>query len=867
METKSIVLFIALRNCFRDKMKFFVLIFGIAISIALIIITSTINSYIIQTQIESTKQVTGNWHVAYLLNDDSALSRISAIKDVKKVSKAFFIPSVKTNEYKENFNIAAINNKNLKDFITLNKGLYPTKKSEIIVPDWFLEKYSIKNFPYKINFNGFSMNIVGSFDADFSKTQSDMPVYISLESNLNLAKLSKPEIPWESMSQSKGEKKQTIHIPSPCYMALISLNPGCNISRVTSEIQTSTSKISNFPQKEVYSITDENSDNSACYNGELIGLQGFSGAGKLSTDGSFAAQNKLNTIFSCIIFALSAGFILTFFNIHKNDVIHQFGIFRAMGINAHKLILIQIVQTLLVCIISVPIGALLGILFLRLFVDFKYITMSSTIVLGIAINISIALLSSALTVFYSVINNPIISINKENSVKSELCVKKSRLIKSHGICAFSFQYALRNIWLHKKRFFYTTCNVALLFCLFTVFITTMNLYQVKGNGKSKYDSDVLIKLNEKADVPSTDFLNKIKSISEVKQVFSPTGYIENYASSKQKEVVVKIHKEAVTEIWKQKLLFSDPSDNIINNSPYIMTNTGILGCNKNELNYLQSHLVEGNIDIAKMADKPYVILPKYFEEYENENININNLKVGDEIQVCVTSEVGNLLNPTFMKTQNCKIAGFVNINPFKTSNGYSNQLSVIMHTNQLKELIDEPQIGYIYIKGTNGSTASLLTSINKLCLNHSGYTVINPHEDLYAHQREIKDRDMQNQLALLIMIAVSLIIFIGVSNVVFVQIALRKKEFGLLITIGVSRKTVRAITEIETLFFSIIGSLFGVGLSIIITKNINYEKELTNLILIPWNKWLYVAIGITAACGIVTLFSIKYLEKLQSDRL
>ena len=73
---KNIIPFMALRNCFRNKNNFVVFICGISISIALIMISSSINNKLIKTQQENTKQVTGDWHMAFLYDDASVLHDI-----------------------------------------------------------------------------------------------------------------------------------------------------------------------------------------------------------------------------------------------------------------------------------------------------------------------------------------------------------------------------------------------------------------------------------------------------------------------------------------------------------------------------------------------------------------------------------------------------------------------------------------------------------------------------------------------------------------------------------------------------------------------------------------------------------------------
>ena len=89
----SLVPFFAWRQCIRNKRNFTLTMIGVTISIALLIISITTNNYTLEKQIETTKQTTGDWHIAYLLEDESAKDNLKQVNGIKEVYQCFYNPN------------------------------------------------------------------------------------------------------------------------------------------------------------------------------------------------------------------------------------------------------------------------------------------------------------------------------------------------------------------------------------------------------------------------------------------------------------------------------------------------------------------------------------------------------------------------------------------------------------------------------------------------------------------------------------------------------------------------------------------------------------------------------------------------------
>ena len=853
----SLVPFFAWRQCIRNKRNFTLTMIGVTISIALLIISITTNNYTLEKQIETTKQTTGDWHIAYLLEDESAKDNLKQINGIKEVYQCFYIPNIQDSKYSESFYFLGITDSNITNFIHLNQGQYPTNSSEIIVPDWFIHKYNINQLPAKMNLSGSEYSIVGTVDSDYNTTKDSVPLYMSLEKNQNLIPYGTATLPW-------GTDTSALNNTDINTSVLISLENNANLKQVISDIETNVQGIKRYKIHDIYSIyqntDDTNNDSYPIFNGNLIGLQHISGSGTLETSGTYAAINRLNIIYICIIIALSAALIFTFLNTQKDALIHQFGILRSMGCTCGKVIAIQLLNIIFIYFISLPIGSILGYLLSGSLIGFDYLSITPIMIYGFIFNLICLLIPSLLISLFIIFKDPISSIKKQSTQKliGKSQIKHSTMIKNKIPFAFYIKYAFRNILTHKMRFIYAALSITLLFCLFTVTMTQINLYYIKGDQKTKYNYDLAITISANAEQPEQKLLSELKDDPEIDEIMAPTGYlveINHQGPLQQGSLITEVENNKFTDLYRQILSISQFPNFTENN----WLDSGVLGCQDDELNYLEQHLIEGSIE-PLIQNQPYVLIPKYLEQYQNTNIEMTTLEIGDKLTIKLAQDSENPSNPEFVKEKTFIIAGFIDINPFETFNGASNQLSIIMNTKQLQDLV-YPEIGKIYIKTKPKHFDSVLSKIQSYIYSKDGYRIENPREDSF--QIEMKKRESSNELrnTLIIIVATAIVILIGLCNLLVIQILLRRPEIKLLRIVGLSAGAIRSIFIIETLFFNLFGILLGIVLSIVIIKQISFDFLLKNLIFIPWGIWIAVALIIILICITCTILSLIFLEK------
>ena len=114
---------------------------------------------------------------------------------------------------------------------------------------------------------------------------------------------------------------------------------------------------------------------------------------------------------------------------------------------------------------------------------------------------------------------------------------------------------------------------------------------------------------------------------------------------------------------------------------------------------------------------------------------------------------------------------------------------------------------------------------------------------------------------------ISLITLIGVTsvfNTITTSMALRKREFAVLRSIGLTRKGFNKILCFESLFFGLKSLLFGIPVSLAITFIIHLSMSSmidTSSVIIPWSAILTSSISVFAIVLLTMLYSTNKIKK------
>lgn len=844
---------LAFKCYFNNKKTYFILSSGIAIAIAMFMVNITLSNYTLQLQIDKTRQITGNWHMAYLYDDDKVLQKVSASNDVENIYTCFYIPT-RDEQTGENISFIGIDDSKFHSFIKIDKGTYPNKSTEILVPDWLCSKYDITTFPCAYTFSDTEWVITGTYLCDFFQTLNNIPIYMSYQKNESLQEYGIQALPFGSMVSND-------EMPSSEYnkIVLIELKAGTKLRQTINRFKD-INGIALFPYSDLYGIFPASrSEGSPWFNGELIGVENIKEAGRLSDEGFYAANQKIHWIYTAIIYAISIVLVLTFFTLKKNEIIRQAGILRVMGACSSQLIMIQLNLIVLVFAFAIPIGTLIGGICVWLIMGVAYVQWKA-FALGMCLFFFTVLFPSILYIGNAILGKPLTAISRPtlHLSNAKIVIRKSLLLRSKAVF-MPLCYAMRRIRMQKSKVIYTSVAISLLFSMFAICLTQIELLENTGMGKSKYAYDFRIDSEVGSSGPTPQLIAEIKNTSGVESVMCPSTYLKDFADNNSPSLIAKIPRDKIPTLFEKKLLVSQFPYYVQNDKPFIFSDTGVIGVKDDELNYLKEHLIEGSVEPLYDTSSRYVLLPKFFESYQNTDIVITDLSVGDSIEICATRsrDIESLCQE---KMLTLKIAGFVDINPFEPTNGVSSEFSVIMNADTLSTLIPST-IGHIYVKANADALDNVQKEFNRLIQDKQGYQIKNAHEQQFHVQMQLLAEQSKNKTVLLMLFSTAFVIALGLGNLFFVQISLQKDELNLMGVIGMSSKTIRIIELLEIVIISVFAIAIGFLFSIFIIKKINDDIMLQQLILVPWNKWILVAGVMTVICLIMSFISLSICEK------
>ncbi len=848
-----ISLSLAIKSYFRGTKTYLILSVGMAIVVAMLMISLALNQHTLSSQAHAVRQVTGDWHLAYLFNDATTLSTVKNIEGVEQVYTCFHIPVIdETSD--DNISFLAIDDAQFSDFLAIDNGVYPCDEAEIIVPNWFCIKQQITSFPHTLTIAQKEWIVTGSFECDYFQTRNNIPVYLSYDKNRMLREKGSKTLPWGSMlpNNQKFFKYEDI--------VLVELEDGVNLKEMISRL-SGIDGIGLFPYSDLYGVGNSTTPNegSPWINGELIGAENIKDAGRLSDEGVYGAQKRLSTIYTMIVYALSIVLVLTFLCLKRNEIIRHAGILRVMGIRSTQLVFIHINLLILVVLFAMPVGLIIGASFVHVTVGLYYLDWLR-FMFGILLLICSVFLPNILYIGITIFKKPLVAIHRplvQSSCKN-ITVRHSLLI-GNRVVWFPFCLSLRRIRTQKSKTLYTATAVILLFSMFTICLSQISLLEAVGEGRPKYECDFRIDAESDIVGSQKEVVEKIRNIQGVQAVLCPYTYLENFGSDTSASIIAKIPREKLTIPFTQKLLESQFPHYVENDNPFIFSDSGVIGVNESELDYLKQHLIEGSLDPLYVEGSSYVLLPKYFESYQNANIEITNLKIGDTIEICASEarDISGLCNE-HMRT--LKIAGFVDVNPFEPTNGVSSEFSIIMNAESLSALVPSA-IGRIYIKTNDEMSNNIQQVLSGIAQNQQGYRIVDAREDQFQLKMKWEAQRLHHNHVMFLLIATAFVVFLGLGDVFFVQASLRREEMKLMHVIGFSLKMLRIIDLLEALLISVLAIVVGFGFSLFCIKKINDDIMLQQLILIPWDKWVLVAIIMTGICMIMSYIAISFSNK------
>ena len=447
--------------------------------------------------------------------------------------------------------------------------------------------------------------------------------------------------------------------------------------------------------------------------------------------------------------------------------------------------------------------------------------------------------------------SPIEAIRQNDDIKiNKKKIRTSKLaLKLFGI---EGEIALKNIKRNKKKYRVTIVSLFISIVLFISFSSYMNYTLNTASsvmGEVPYDYQISYFGDDpNNDKEALDKINEIVKSSDVKEYVSYSvsnlSIIGNYTYSDE---YLDFYKSAYGE-------------------------NGIKALNNLKYQYISIYILDDNSynKYKKLIglDKDSVILLNKFKGVSYGN----NKRVNYNIPVINNGNI------------NIKICNFDNDEDVDTTKYCNKNIDNIFVTNKSFDLIEE--FSYmddfklivnkkLYDSISDSSTH--YTQFNIISDNTNNIDKLTKDLDKYSNVNYTNIKEAMKQTNKLILVVkilmygfISLVTLIGVTsvfNTISTSMALRKREFAVLRSIGLTNRGFNKILFFESLFFGMKSLIFAIPVSIGITVLIHYalaDMVSISTIIIPWK---YIIISIVSVFVIVLLTMMYSTSKIKKHNI
>ena len=839
----SILNRLTIKNLRLNKKRTIVTIIGIILSTALMVGIGLLFSSFQDLMIRDTIGYSGKYEANY---SDVDLDKLNNIKD-----KGFtyfyekpigFSKTQSSNEYKPYMYITSVNKEYFNE-LKLVDGSFPKNENEVVISNHVITNGGLN---YKVGdivtFTYGSRNIDGDItlanselvDGEFltnEGTHTYKIVGIVDRSN------------FESYSAS-GYTAFTVDVNSDNgnVNLYVMFNKNKKIIKQSEELA-----------KELNYNGDIN------YNSTLLALYGESTYGNV--------MSSMGGMMIIMLSLVSIGCIIVIYNSFAISVMErkkEFGLLSSIGTTKRQLSHTVFFEALVVGVIGIILGILgayigIGCVILIInnlisdMLEYKLhlVTNPLFIIIPVIFMIIVIGVSAFIPSRRASKVSPIEAIRQNDDIKiNKKKIRTSKLInKLFGI---EGEIALKNIKRNKKKYRVTIVSLFISIVLFISFSSYMNYTLNTASsvmGEVPYDYQISYFGDDpNNDKEALDKINEIVKSSDVKEYVSYSvsnlSIIGNYTYSDE---YLDFYKSAYGE-------------------------NGIKALNNLKYQYISIYILDDNSynKYKKLIgiDNDSVILLNKFKGVSYGN----NKRVNYNIPVINNGNI------------NIKICNFDNDEDVDTTKYCNKSVENIFVTNKSFDLIEEFSYMTDFKLVVNkklydsiSDNATDFTQFNIISDNTNNIDKLTKELDKYSNVNYTNVKEAMKQANNLILVVkilmygfISLVTLIGVTsvfNTISTSMALRKREFAVLRSIGLTNRGFNKILFFESLFFGMKSLIFAIPVSIGITVLIHYalaDMVSISTIIIPWK---YIIISIVSVFVIVLLTMMYSTSKIKKHNI
>lgn len=839
----SILNRLTIKNLRLNKKRTIVTIIGIILSTALMVGIGLLFSSFQDLMIRDTIGYNGKYEANY---GDVDLNKLNNIKD--KDFTYFYEKPIgfskieSSNEYKPYMYITSVN-KEYFDELKLIEGSFPKNENEAVISN------------HVITNGGLNYKVGDIVTFKYGKR--------NIEGNGTLA--NSEFVDGEFLT---NEGTHTYKIVGIVERSNFENYSACGYTAFTLDVNNDKGSVNLYvmfnKNKKIIKQSEElakrlNYDNDINYNSTLLALYGESTYGNVMT--------TMVSMMMIMLALVSIGCIIVIYNSFAISVMErkkEFGLLSSIGATKRQLSHTVFFEAVFVGVI----GIILGIL--GAYIGIGCVVLVINNLIGDMLEYKLYLVTNPLFIIIPVIFmiivigasafipsrraskvSPIEAIRQNDDIKiNKKKIRTSKLVnKLFGI---EGEIALKNIKRNKKKYRVTIVSLFISIVLFISFSSYMNYTLNTASsvmGEVPYDYQISYFGDDpNNDKEALDKINEIVKSSDVKEYVS-------YSVSNLSIIGNYTYSDEYLDFYKSA--YGDDGIKALNNLKYQYISIYILDDNS----YNKYKKLIG-------IDNDSVILLNKFKGVSYGN----NKRVNYDIPVINNGNI------------NIKICNFDNDEDVDTTKYCNKNIDNIFVTNKSFDLIEE--FSYmddfklivnkkLYDSISDSSTH--YTQFNIISDNTNNIDKLTKELDKYSNVNYTNIKEAMKQANNLILVVkilmygfISLVTLIGVTsvfNTISTSMALRKREFAVLRSIGLTNRGFNKILFFESLFFGMKSLIFAIPVSIGITVLIHYalaDMVSISTIIIPWK---YIIISIVSVFVIVLLTMMYSTSKIKKHNI
>lgn len=876
---------VTLKNLKKNKTRTVVTIIGIILSVSMFTAVTTLISSMQNYLVETVKQTEGAYQASAENVKPKVLEKMDNSDDFEGYAslRNFGYAKVNSkNEYKPYLFVGGIN-KDFTKYLNINmiKGKMPQKTNEIILPEHLKTNGKVE---YKIG-SIITLDIGERKLDDIKLSQNEM--YDEEEKLINTSKKTFTVVGFY-------ERPTFEDYSAPGYTALTVDDKNSNNSY---DVYYAASNV-----RKIYDISKTYfKNNNVQYHDDLLRFYGVS-----NIDGFNKVLYGFAIILIVIIMLGSISLIYNAFSISVSERTKQFGLLKSIGATKKQILRSVIFEALFLCLIGIPLGLLAGIggigitlwavngLFMKSFyldsgVDLILHPSLLSILIAATIGLITVLISAYIPAKRAAKKTAIEAIRQSGDIKIK--AKKVKTTKlTYKLFGFSGMIANKNFKRNRKKYRATVISLTMSIILF-ISASTFSTYMSASYNEfaERQDYDISYGLSYEDENNTTKSINKSTKIrnllgNQPKVLKSVSVFDTNvfgiFANKNDLQDKINIDDEYYGtkngKFLSYSILFiSDDiyKDYLVKNHFDVQEYT-----DKNNMKALvNSSFINKSYD-AKTGDKTIKKLNVFDKNKVNLNIlmlkKIKNYKYigyndADKAEDLTVSYVNNekeLNIPIKDATEKKQIEAtcFEGDGPYGTKSYSYSDIVLIMP----ESFMDSFTSKYCFNNITNSlyfSAKDHRTATENMtkALKNAGYS-----SDYLYDARESQEANM----ALLIVvdvftygfiILISLISIANVFNTISTNITLRKREFAMLKSIGMTKKAFNKMMNYECLLYGIKSIIYGLPIGLFISYLLGriMREGLSMGYIFPTKAMIIAVVSIFIVVFVTMTYSMNKIKK------